>query len=56
MEEVSQRGGRVSASVTAKTTHLLVGENPGSKLEKAVSTGAKVVTEDEFLALLQNNT
>ena len=51
-----RRGGRVSASVTAKTTHLLVGENPGSKLQKAVTTGAKVVTEDEFLALLQNNT
>ncbi|MCX7040833.1 MAG: NAD-dependent DNA ligase LigA, partial [Spirochaetes bacterium] len=31
MEEVAKRGGKVSASVTAKTTHLLVGENPGSK-------------------------
>ncbi len=56
MEEVAKRGGRVAAGVTSKTTHLLVGENPGSKAQKAVSVGARIVTEDEFLALLQNNT
>lgn len=55
MEEVARRGGRVTASVTSKTTHLLAGENPGSKLQKALAAGARIVTEDEFLALLQNN-
>ena len=53
MEEVVQRGGKVSASVTSKTTHLLVGENPGSKLQKAQKLGATVVTEPEFLDLLR---
>jgi DNA ligase (NAD+) len=52
MEEVQRRGGRAGASVTSKTTHLLVGANPGSKLEKAQKVGATIVTEREFLALL----
>jgi len=52
MEEVQRRGGRVASSVTSKTTHLLVGANPGSKLEKAEKVGAKIVTEKEFLALI----
>ena len=56
MEEVAKRGGKVSASVTAKTTHLLVGENPGSKLEKARNLGTAIVTEKEFLARLQSGT
>ncbi len=54
MEEVSRRGGKVSAGVTSKTTHLLVGENPGSKLEKASRLGTAIVTEKEFLARLQS--
>jgi DNA ligase (NAD+) len=53
MEEVAKRGGKVSPSVTAKTTHLLVGANPGSKLQKAEALGTKIVTEKDFLALLQ---
>jgi DNA ligase (NAD+) len=52
MEEVHRRGGRVSASVTSKTTYLLVGANPGSKLEKARRLGTSIVTEEEFLARL----
>jgi DNA ligase (NAD+) len=52
MEEVAKRGGRISSSVSSKTTHLLVGENPGSKLDKARSLGTTIVTEKEFLILL----
>ncbi len=52
MEEVKKRGGKVSASVTTKTTHLLSGENPGSKLDKARELGLKIVDETEFLRLL----
>jgi DNA ligase (NAD+) len=52
MEEVKKRGGKVSASVTSKTTHLLSGENPGSKLDKARELGIKIVEEAEFLRLL----
>jgi DNA ligase (NAD+) len=53
MEEVVKRGGKVNASVTGKTTHLLVGENPGSKLQKARKLGTKIVSEAEFLQLLK---
>jgi DNA ligase (NAD+) len=52
MEEVKKRGGKVSASVTSKTTHLLAGENPGSKLDKARELGVRIVDETEFLRLL----
>ena len=52
MEEVKKRGGRVTSSVTSKTTHLLAGEGGGSKLEKAASLGVKIVQEDEFLKML----
>ncbi|MGA2380680.1 MAG: NAD-dependent DNA ligase LigA [Spirochaetia bacterium] len=52
MEEVQRRGGKVGSSVTSKTTHLLIGASPGSKLEKAQKVGASIVTEKEFLALL----
>lgn len=53
MEEVKKRGGRVTSSVTGATTHLLVGENPGSKLDKAKEYGTKIVSEDEFLRMLE---
>ena len=52
MDEVVRRGGRAGSSVTGKTTHLLVGANPGSKLAKAQKIGAAIVSEKEFLALL----
>jgi hypothetical protein len=52
MDEVSLRGGTVGASVTSKTTHLLTGSNPGSKMKKALEVGAMVVSEEEFLKLL----
>jgi DNA ligase (NAD+) len=52
MEEVKKRGGKVSSSVSSKTTHLLAGENPGSKLDKARELGIRIVDEAEFLDLL----
>ncbi len=53
MDEVKKRGGKVSASVTGRTTHLLVGENPGrSKLEKARGFGTNIVNEEAFLKRL----
>ena len=53
MEEVAKRGGRVTSSVTSKTSHLLAGQSPGSKLEKAMKLGVVMVTEKEFLVLLK---
>ncbi len=48
-DEIRKRGGRVAESVTAHTTHLLVGVHPGSKLAKAEKLGVPIVSEDEFL-------
>ena len=53
MEDVKKRGGKVVSQVTEKTTHLLVGENPGSKLKKAKQAGVRLVNEDEFLQMLK---
>ncbi|HUT65098.1 MAG TPA: helix-hairpin-helix domain-containing protein, partial [Spirochaetota bacterium] len=55
MEEVKRRGGRVVSAVTGKTTHLLAGRNPGSKLEKARQLGTTVVDETEFLKRLEGS-
>jgi DNA ligase (NAD+) len=52
MEEVKRRGGRVTSSVTGRTTHLLAGRNPGGKLERARELGVTVVSEEEFLAMV----
>lgn len=46
-------GAKVSGSVSAKTTALLAGEKAGSKLANAEKLGVKVVTEEEFLAMLE---
>lgn len=46
-------GAKVSGSVSAKTTALLAGEKAGSKLANAEKLGVKVVTEDEFLKILE---
>ncbi|WP_037548643.1 NAD-dependent DNA ligase LigA [Spirochaeta lutea] len=53
MTEVKKRGGTVVSDVSGKTTHLLAGEKAGSKLKKAQNLGVQVVTEKEFLDLLE---
>jgi DNA ligase (NAD+) len=51
---VEERGGRVTSSVSKATTFIVVGDNPGSKAEKAAELGVKVLSEKEFIALVAN--
>ncbi|MBD0290485.1 MAG: NAD-dependent DNA ligase LigA [Thermoleophilia bacterium] len=46
------RGAKVASSVSAKTSGVVVGESPGSKLAKAQRTGVPILTEAEFEALV----
>jgi len=52
-EEVERRGGHVASSVSRRTTALVAGEHPGSKLAKAEQLGVPVIDEDTFVALLE---
>jgi len=49
---IREKGGVVGSTVTRKTTYLVVGADPGSKLERARSLGIRLLTEKEFLALI----
>jgi len=48
-DRVRKAGGKASASVSAKTSFVVAGENPGTKYEKARHLGVPIVTEAEFL-------
>lgn len=48
---ISRHGGTVSSSVSRRTSFLLLGENPGSKLERAASLGIPSLTEAELLRM-----
>jgi DNA ligase (NAD+) len=50
---IEAAGGRVSGSVSKKTSYLLAGEDAGSKLAKAQALGVAVIDEAEFLRLLE---
>ena len=50
---VEERGGRVTSSVSKNTSFVVVGEDAGSKAEKARELGVKVLSEDDFLAMVK---
>jgi DNA ligase (NAD+) len=54
-ELIRQLGGAATESVTKKTDYVVVGEAPGSKLQKAQQYGTKLLNEQEFLELLRKH-
>lgn len=51
-ERLIERGAMVTGSVSRRTDYLVVGADPGSKADKARELGVRILTEPEFLALL----
>ncbi|WP_123054512.1 NAD-dependent DNA ligase LigA [Clostridium sp. JN-1] len=51
-EKLESLGAKVTGSVSKKTDYVLYGKDPGSKYEKAVELGVKIINEDEFENLI----
>ena len=52
-EKIELFGGKASGSVSKKTSYVVVGENAGSKERKARELGIPILSEDDFLAMIQ---
>lgn len=53
-EKLEVLGAKESGSVSKKTDFLLLGENPGSKYDKAIKLNIKIINETEFMDLINN--
>ncbi len=53
---IEANGGRSSSAVSASTDYLVVGEEPGSKLQKAKSLGVKTISHDELIKMIVERT
>ncbi len=50
--KIRSLGGEIAESVSSKTSYVVIGENPGSKYDKAQSLGINILTEQEFLKMV----
>ncbi len=50
--KIKAAGGKINSSLSKKTDYLVIGADPGSKTEKALSLGVKTIHEEEFLNLI----
>lgn len=51
-DKIKAKGGKVSSSVSKKTSYVIAGENPGSKLDKAKDLGVIILNEQDFLKMI----
>ena len=51
---IRDHGGKASGSVSSRTDYLLAGEKAGSKLTKAQGLGVTILSEEEFLEMLES--
>ena len=51
-QAVEAAGARVASSVSKKTSYVVVGRDPGSKLDQARTLGVTILTEQEFASLI----
>ncbi len=51
--EIQRYGGRVTSAVSGATDYILVGGNPGSKLDKAKELGTTILDEDDFIKMIE---
>ena len=52
-EKIESFGGKATGSVSKKTNYVVVGENAGSKERKAIELGIPILSEDDFIAMIQ---
>ena len=52
-ELIKKNGGKMTGSVSSKTSYVLAGADPGSKLTKANSLGVPVITEDDLIEMIK---
>ena len=53
-EKIRELGGKTAESVSKKTSFVIVGDNPGSKADKARELGVQVLNEDDFLEMIDS--
>lgn len=53
-ELIENNGGKVSGSVSKKTSYVIIGDNPGSKADKAAELGVKIINEEQLMELLND--